>query len=169
MAECYGIGVQSDGSIVTTGYGNVDVERGTTANFLDMVSFRVRSNGTVDPTWAGNGALALDLNAGEDRGRAIMALPDDRIVIAGAGTRTAADKDSMLVLLDKDGLAAEDFNMDGTGVKLYGTFQSTGDEFFSLAQTPGTTGTRIIAAAGYATTVGAGNGNLVIIPVPATP
>lgn len=169
MAECYGVGVQSDGSLVTTGYGNVDVERGTTSNFLDMVSFRVRADGTVDSTWAGNGALALDLNSGEERGRAVMALPDDRIVIAGAGTRTPMDKDSMLVLLDEDGLAAEDFNMDGTGVKLYGSFQSTGDEFFSLAQTPGTTANRVIAAAGYAPTVGGGNGNLVIIPVPATP
>jgi uncharacterized delta-60 repeat protein len=169
MAECYGVGVQSDGSLVTTGYGNVDVERGTTANFLDMVSFRVRADGTADSTWGGNGAIALDLNAGEERGRAVMALPDDRIVIAGAGTRTAADKDSMLVLLDKDGLAAEDFNMDGTGVKLYGTFGSTGDEFHSLAQTPGTIGARVIAAAGYAPTVGGGNGNLVIIPVPASP
>jgi uncharacterized delta-60 repeat protein len=169
MAECYGIGVQSDGSIVTTGYGNVDVERGTTANFLDMVSFRVRADGTVDPAWAGSGGLALDVNSGEDRGRAIMALPDDRIVIAGAGTRTAADKDSMLVLLDEDGLPAEDFNMDGTGIKLYGSFGSTSDEFFSVAQTPGTGANRVIAAAGYAQTVGAGNGNLVIIPVPEAP
>jgi uncharacterized delta-60 repeat protein len=169
MAEAYGIGVQSDGSIVTTGYGNVDVERGTTSSFLDMVSFRVRADGTVDSTWAGSGGLALDVNAGEDRGRAILALPDDRILIAGAGTRTAADKDSMLVLLDEDGLPAEDFNMDGTGLKLYTTFGSTGDEFFSLAQTPGTSTNRIVAAAGYAPTVGGGNGNLVIIPVPATP
>jgi uncharacterized delta-60 repeat protein len=169
MAECYGIGVQADGSIVTTGYGNVDVERGSTANFLDMVSFRVRADGTIDPTWAGSGALALDVNSGEDRGRAILALPDDRIVVAGAGTRTASDKDSMLVLLDKDGLPAEDFNTDGTGIKLYGSFQSTGDEFHSVAQSPGTTGARVIAAAGYAPTIGAGNGNIVIIPIPAAP
>jgi hypothetical protein len=138
-------------------------------SFLDMISVRVRSDGNVDSTWAGSGTIALDVNAGEDRGRAVMALPDDRIVIAGAGTRTAMDKDSMLVLLDKDGLAAEDFNMDGTGVKLFGSFGSTGDEFFSLAQTPGTTGARVIAAGGYAPTVGGGNANLVIIPVPASP
>ena len=43
MAECYGVAVQSDGSIVTTGYGNVNVERGTGSNLLDMVSFRVRA------------------------------------------------------------------------------------------------------------------------------
>lgn len=171
MAECYGVGVQSDGSVVTTGYGNVNVEAGEGSNLLDMVSIRVRPDGNPDPTWAGNGALALDLNASEDRGRAILALPDDRILIAGGGTRTAMDKDSMLVLLDRNGRVAEDFNEDGTGIKLYGSFGSAGDEFFSVAQSPGTTN-RIVAAAGYVPSGGSvanGNGNLVVIPIPAAP
>jgi uncharacterized delta-60 repeat protein len=172
MAECYGVGVQSDGSIVTTGYGNVNVEAGTEANRLDMVSFRVRPNGVQDPTWAGGGSLALDVNAGEDRGRAILALPDDRILVAGGGTRTAMDKDSMLVLLDRNGMVAEDFNMDGTGIKLYGSFASSGDEFFGVAQSPTAATTKIVAAAGYVPSGGMnanGNGNLVIIPIPTGP
>ena len=168
MAECYGVAVQSDGSIVTTGYGNVDVERVGGSNLLDMVSFRVRADGAFDSTWAGNGALALDVNAGEDRGRAIMALPDDRILIAGAGSLSASDKDPMLVLLDKDGQRAEDFATDGSGIKLYSSFGSPGDEFFSLAKTPGVPG-GVVAAAGYAPTGGTvttGNGTLVIVPIP---
>ncbi|HEX6274172.1 MAG TPA: hypothetical protein VFZ53_14085 [Polyangiaceae bacterium] len=166
MAECYGVAVQSDGSIVTTGYGNVDTERGTTSNFLDMVSFRVRANGTVDSTWAGNGGLAYDVNSGEDRGRAIMALADDRILVAGGGSPTATDKDPLLLLLDEDGLVAEDF--DPSGRKLYGAFGSTGDEFYALARTPGSAG--VVAAAGYAPTGGSvtnGNGLLAILPIPA--
>lgn len=164
MAECYGIAVQSDGSVVTTGYGNVDVERGTASNLLDMVSFRVRANGAVDSTWAGNGGLAYDVNAGEDRGRAILALADDRLLVAGAGTLTANDKDPMLLLLDKDGVVAEDFDVSGR--KLYGSFGSPGDEFFSIARTPGPGG--VVAAAGYAPTGGTltnGNGTLVIVPI----
>jgi uncharacterized delta-60 repeat protein len=171
MAECYGVAVQADGSIVTTGYGNVNVEAGTQNTRLDMVSFRVRPDGNEDPIWAGNGSLALDVGAGEDRGRAILALPDDRILIAGGGTRTASDKDSMLVLLERDGTLAADFDMDGSGIKLYGSFGTPGDEFFSVAQSPGTTN-RIVAAAGYAPSGGTnanGNGNLVIIPIPAAP
>ena len=167
FAECYGIAVQSDGSIVTTGYGNPDVERGTANTLLDMVSFRVRANGAVDPTWAGNGGLAYDVNSGEDRGRAILALADDRILVAGAGTLTPADKDAMLLLLDKNGMVAEDF--DPTGRKLYGAFGSINDEFFALAKTPGTAG-GVVAAAGYAATGGTGmitngNGTLVIVPI----
>ncbi len=169
MAEAYGGAIQSNGKVVTTGYGNPDLRRGTANTFLDMISIRVTANGSHDSTWAGSGTIALDLNAGEDRGRAILALPDDRILVAGGGTRTANDKDPMLVLLDKDGFAAEDFNLDATGIKLYGSFGSPGDEFYSVAQSPGTT-SRIVAAAGYAPTGGTvanGNGTLVIIPVPA--
>ena len=55
-----------------------------------------------------------------------------------------------------------------TGRKLYGSFGSTGDEFFSLAKTPGMPG-GFVAAAGYAPTGGTvtnGNGTLVIVPIP---
>jgi uncharacterized delta-60 repeat protein len=167
FAECYGVAIQSDGSMVTTGYGNPDAERGTGSALLDMVSFRVRADGTFDATWAGNGGLAYDVNAGEDRGRAILALSDDRIVVAGAGSLTATDKDPLLLLLDEDGFVAEDF--DPSGRKLYGSFGSLTDEFHSLARTPGTTG-GVIAAAGYAPTGGTltnGNGTLAILPIPA--
>ncbi|HVR21189.1 MAG TPA: hypothetical protein VMS65_15860, partial [Polyangiaceae bacterium] len=166
FAECYGVAIQSDGSIVTTGYGNPDVERGTASTLLDMVSIRVRADGAFDSNWAGNGALAYDVNSGEDRGRAIIALPDDRVLIAGGGSLTPTDKDPMLLLLDEDGIVAEDFDV--TGRKLYGSFGSPGDEFYSLAKTPGTPG-GIVAAAGYAPTGGTltnGNGTLVIVPIP---
>jgi uncharacterized delta-60 repeat protein len=164
MAECYGVGVQSDGSLVTTGYGNVDTERGTTNNFLDMVSFRVRPDGNVDPNWAGSGSIAYDVNSGEDRGRAILALPDDRILIAGAGSSTATNKDPLLLLLEADGTVAADF--DETNHKLYSEFGSLGDEFFSLASSPSGA---FVAAAGYAPSGGTltnGNTTLVIIRAP---
>jgi uncharacterized delta-60 repeat protein len=166
MAEAYGGAVQSDGKVVTTGYGNFDVERGTTSNFLDMVSIRVNANGSPDATWAGSGAIAYDVNAGEDRGRAILALPDDRILIAGAGTLTPNDKDPMLLLLEADGTVVADF--DETGRKLYPDFASPGDEFFSVASSVTSSG-GFIAAAGYApsgATLTNGNTTLVIIQAP---
>jgi uncharacterized delta-60 repeat protein len=169
MAECYGVGVQSDGSLVTTGYGNPNTAN-SGSQFLDMISIRVRPDGRQDTTWAGSGRLSLDINSLEDRGRDILALPDDRILIAGAGTLTTGDKDSMLLLLDKDGMPTEDFVMDGTSRRLYGSFGSPGDEFFAVAQSPGTTGARMVAAAGYApagASLANGNGTLAVIPVPA--
>jgi hypothetical protein len=76
----------------------------------------------------------------------------------------------MLLLLDEDGMPTEDFATDGTSRRLYGSFGSTGDEFFAVAQSPETTGARMVAAAGYAPSGGTltnGNGTLAVIPVPA--
>ncbi len=160
MAEAYGVAVQSDGSFVTTGYGNVDVERAGGAELLDMVSFRVRPDGTPDPSWGLGGAVAYNPGDAQDRGRDVVALDDDRILYAGAATTLGTNKDAMLLLLEKDGAPARNF--DPAVHKAY-DFGGDNEEFFSVAVSPSG---RVLAAAGYATGTGLPNGNGVLAIVP---
>lgn len=159
MAEAYGVAVQSDGSFVTTGYGNPDVERAGGAELLDMVSFRVRPDGSADPTWGVNGALVYDPGGAQDRGRALEALPDDRVMFAGAVTVVGDDKDAMLLLVDQNGRPARNFD---TEVHKAYDFGGNNEEFFALD-----VGTEFVVAAGYAAggTLANGNAVLVILPV----
>ena len=98
FAECYGAARQSDGSYVTTGYGGATaVTTPPTASTLgyqstlmpDLVTFRVR-NGALDLTWGekANGTQAIQSEGKnrattEERGRATVALADDRVVEVG--------------------------------------------------------------------------------------
>jgi uncharacterized delta-60 repeat protein len=160
MAEAYGVAFQSDGSFITTGYGNVDVERAGGAELLDMVSFRVRPDGTPDPSWGVGGAAVYNPGDAQDRGRDVTALPDDRMLYAGAATTLGTNKDAMLLLLDKNGAPAKNF--DPAVHKAY-DFGGDNEEFFSLQVSPSG---KVAAAAGYATGVGLANGNGVLAIVP---
>lgn len=162
MAEAYGAAVQSDGSFVTTGYGNVDLERTGGAELLDMVSFRVNPAGSFDASWGTNGAAVYDPAGGEDRGRAIAVLPDDRVIIAGTATVTAGDKQAMLLLLDENGAPARDFS---AGVHKAYDFGGSNEELRAVAISPSG---GFIAGAGFSS--GKPNGALdsavlVIVPV----
>ncbi|MFT3817276.1 MAG: delta-60 repeat domain-containing protein [Rubrivivax sp.] len=95
-SEAYGIGRQSDGKIVTTGYGGATaVTTPATASTLgyvstlmpDLLTYRIGGAG-LDPAYGNNGALAVQSegkNRGttEDRGRALVVLSDDRTVQVG--------------------------------------------------------------------------------------
>ncbi|HWO10946.1 MAG TPA: hypothetical protein VNN80_15735 [Polyangiaceae bacterium] len=160
MAECYGVALQSDGSMVTTGYGNLDVERTGGSELLDMVSFRVSPDGSPDPTWGVSGAVVYDPAGAEDRGRAVVALADDRILYAGAATVVPGNKDAMLLLVDADGAPAVEF--DPALHKSY-DFGGANEEFFSVKVSPSG---RFVAAAGYAQGTGLPNGNAILAIVP---
>lgn len=105
FAEAYAVGRQSNGRYVTTGYGTSHFD--VPSKNLDMVSSGVLANGP-DPTYGKLGATAIqsetDPSAGlgatpfRDRGRDLVVLPDDRIVIAGVYDDFAA-----IHVLDKDG------------------------------------------------------------------
>lgn len=77
FAEAYGGAVQSDGSIVTTGYGRPDDQ----ALPPDLVSFRFSAT-AMDATYGTAGGVIID-SGDEDRGRDIVVLPDDRLVHVG--------------------------------------------------------------------------------------
>jgi uncharacterized delta-60 repeat protein len=95
VAECYGVAVQKSGRYVTTGYGRATVANGQsslgweTTDGVDMISVALLPEGNaVDTGWGKQGTFVVQsegLNLGntEDRGRDLLALPDDRLVYAG--------------------------------------------------------------------------------------
>jgi hypothetical protein len=96
----------------------------------------------------------------QDRGRDVIALADDRVLFAGAATTLGTNKDAMLLLLDKTGAPAKNF--DPAVHKAY-DFGGDNEEFFSVQVSPSG---RVAAAAGYATGTGLANGNGVLVIVP---
>lgn len=112
FAEAYGVAALSDGSYVTTGYGNSFWN--VTPVSVDIVATRVKADGTgLLPAFGGKrvgddvqfaGAFAVQSEAdgiyatGQDRGRDIVALSDNRTVHAGLYDERAA-----LVVVTADG------------------------------------------------------------------
>jgi uncharacterized delta-60 repeat protein len=161
FAESYGMAVLSNGTVVTTGYGQVDSEAANTN--LDLVSVAVTASGALDPSYGVGGALAHDVNGGEDRGRYALALPGDRILFAGGGTQTAGNKDAMFVLLEKNGSPVSNFGTNGH--QLYG-FDAAAEEFYGAALSKDG---KFIVAAGYTSpptsSLADGNGFIAVLPV----
>jgi hypothetical protein len=93
IAECYAVGIQSNGRHVSTGYG-----RATAAGFgsslgwvttdaVDLVSVGFTADG-IDESYGHSGTLAIqseeaNLGGTEDRGRDLVVLNDDRVVHVG--------------------------------------------------------------------------------------
>jgi uncharacterized delta-60 repeat protein len=100
---------------------------------VDVVSFRFTTDGKRDDSWATGGASVLDLIGGDDRGRSLVALPDDRILILGSGTPMAGNVDAMAVVLQPNG--ALDATFDNDGYKLF-SFGRPEDAFFGAAVSP---------------------------------
>ncbi|WP_437596644.1 delta-60 repeat domain-containing protein [Sorangium sp. So ce590] len=159
MAEAYGAALQSDGKYVTTGYGRAE-ESGP----VDLVSFRVTATGGFDASWGVSGGFLLDVAGDNDRGRNLLALPDDRVVMVGSATPATGNVDAMIAVLDRNG--APDARFSPSGHRLY-SFDRSDDSLFGVAVSPNGAW---IAAAGYRSD---GNGpedddaTLVLLPVPA--
>ncbi|MGK3991772.1 delta-60 repeat domain-containing protein [Sorangium sp. So ce1024] len=158
MAEAYGAARQSDGKYVTTGYGRAE-ESGA----VDLVSFRVTPTGGFDASWGVGGGVVLDVAGDNDRGRNLLVLPDDRVVMVGSATPATGNVDAMIAVYDKNG--APDTSFDASGHRLY-SFERADDAFFGVAVSPDGAW---LAAVGYRSD---GNGpedddaTLVLLPVP---
>lgn len=95
FAECYAVVQQSTGDYVTTGYGGAtDTGVSSTLGYestlaQDVVSFRLGAAAAMtDTSWANAGTQAVQSEGNaqptnEDRGRHLVALPDDRTVHVG--------------------------------------------------------------------------------------
>ncbi len=138
MAEAYAVGYQSTGHYVTTGYGRV-----AASGQVDLVSFRYTSTGQLDTTWGTDGLVELDLVGDNDRGRNMVVLPDDRVMMVGSATPAAQNINAMVLMLQADGQRDTSFSADG--YKLY-DFGRPDEAFFGAAVSPA--GDRV-AAAGY--------------------
>ncbi|RYZ06699.1 MAG: hypothetical protein EOO73_15495 [Myxococcales bacterium] len=158
VAECYAAQRQSSGRYVTTGYGSVV---STNANnpddgisdygwdktqMVDLVSFGFKpatGGAALDMTYGVDGTLAIQseaLNLGntEDRGRDLVVLPDDRVVMAGRlGTSPA------LFVLTADGeldpteggelAGAGGADVSIPGAYLYQPLSGTTSHFYAIA------------------------------------
>jgi uncharacterized delta-60 repeat protein len=153
-AECYSIAKQSTGRYVTTGYGRATGENVlstfvppyATTDAVDLISigFKPSLSGSVLDSTFGNAATlviqseGLNLGGTEDRGRDVLALPDDRLVYAGRyGTSPAiyiATADGELDTTE-GGLGAGAGGGDITpGVYTYAPLATAGAHFFAVAK-----------------------------------
>ena len=175
MAEAYGVALQSTGGYVTTGYG-----RSAAMGTVDMVSFRFGADGKRDATWGGTGSVVFDLTGADDRGRNILALGNDGIVIVGSAKPTATSMDSLVIKLLPTGMRDAAYGTDGA--KLYDFGRATDEPFYGVALSADK---NWVAATGYTAEtggatpvdtdatllllpVGAGGGTEVIKTVPAS-
>jgi hypothetical protein len=146
-AECYAAARQSNGRIVTTGYGYAtgpgmlsSYDGYVTSDAQDLVSFGVLDGG-LDLDWGNLGTLAIQseeagLGETQDRGRDLVVLPDDRVVQAGRfGTSPA------LFVTAADGHL--DTSVGDGGQFLYEPFVDT-SHFYVIAGNA--EGTRVAAA-----------------------
>ncbi|WP_437285277.1 delta-60 repeat domain-containing protein [Sorangium sp. So ce406] len=160
MAEAYGAARQSDGKYVTTGYGRAE-ESGA----VDLVSFRVTATGGFDASWGVGGGIVLDVAGDNDRGRNLLALPDDRVVMVGSAAPATGNVDALIAVYDRNG--APDTRFDPSGHRLY-SFERSDDSLYGVAVSPDGAW---LAAVGYRSD---GDGpedddaTLVLLPVPAS-
>jgi uncharacterized delta-60 repeat protein len=136
MAEAYAVGYQG-GKYVTAGYG-----RPGPSGTVDIVSFRYTETGQLDTTWGSQGIFNLGL-AGDDRGRHMAVLPDNRVFIVGSGTAGSQNIDALALMLTPEG--QRDTSYSAEGYKLF-TFNRADEAFFGAAVSPNR---NYVAAAGY--------------------
>jgi uncharacterized delta-60 repeat protein len=163
-AEAYGAAVQGD-QLVTVGYGPT----AGTGTGTDWVFLRFTGEGVHDLTFGTDGLTYVDVAGYADNGRAVLVLPDQRIMAFGGGrpapaSAPAADAqppaDGMIVQLTKDGALDPSFGSEG--VKLY-DFGGAGDFFWagSLAADGAS-----VAVAGIATGADSSDDDAVLVFLP---
>jgi uncharacterized delta-60 repeat protein len=146
FSEAYDVAIQEGERYVLTGYGNTGAAGGT----VDMVAYRFKANGDLDPTFGTGGVTRYDAGIGqEDRGRDINVTSEGRIVIAGSSSQGAGDLIAAVYLLRPNGQFEKTFG-DGGAMKV--DFGGNADAFFGLSDTASDTRATV---AGYK---GAGGG-----------
>ena len=159
MAEAYGVTAQSNGGYVTVGYG-----REAPSGPVDIVAFRFGADGKRDTAWGTGGSTIIDLKIADERGRNLLTLPNDRILIVGSGTPATGNIDALVSILGADGKPDTTFDTDG--VQLF-SFDRPDEALFGVALSPDkawavATGYRAGAVAGVTEDDDA---TLVILPV----
>lgn len=96
-SESYALGVQSDGKVVSVGYGNT----GAPVN-VNLLVTRLNADGTKDTTFATDGVYSYD-GGRADRARTVVIAPGDKILVVGNTEVAASTADGLLIKLGKDG------------------------------------------------------------------
>ncbi len=143
VTEAYGAKLQGT-SFITAGYG-----RASTGESIDPISLRISATGVRDLTYGTSGVARVDVNGQPDRGRNLVVLPDNRILIVGAGSTSATTTDAMVWMLTANG--QPDTTWGPKGYKLY-DFGGPADHFWGATLSPDG---KTVAVAGIATATGA--------------
>ncbi len=141
MVEAYAVAQQSTGAYVTTGYG-----RTASSGPVDVVNFRYSGDaGTFDVDWGIGGAFVFDQSGADDRGRDLVALPDDRLFVVGSTIASGTNLDAMALILTDGGAVATDHPAVDGGYTAF-SFGRPEEAFFDVALAPSNL---FVAAAGY--------------------
>ena len=84
VCQAYAVALQPDGKIVVVGedYGDVGGRR-----WWKWALFRYRADGSLDPSFGGDGRVFTDVTSGFDFANAVVVRPNGKIVVAGTGHR----------------------------------------------------------------------------------
>jgi len=94
---------------------NKIVVAGTCDDIENFAVLRYNSDGSLDTDFNSTGIVTTSVGNGyEELGLSVVLQPDQKIVVAGAGTRTGMSNDFAVVRYNQDGSLDTDFN--GTGI-----------------------------------------------------
>lgn len=157
VTEAYAIVPQSNGSLVTAGYGREEAN-GTN----DFLSLRFSATGMLDRSYGTNGVALVDIGGFADNCRDLVVLPDDRLVMAGNGRSSASNNEGALVVLTATG--APDRSFGPNGVRTY-DLGGPADAFWDVARAPdGRLG--VVGLRGALTANGNDDAVVLILPAP---
>jgi uncharacterized delta-60 repeat protein len=113
--------IQPDGKIVVAGSISIGVDD------RDFAVYRYLSNGSLDPTFGGDGRVRFDFGVGREEGAAAIAyqLTDGKIVVVGSSAaEDSGDSNFALARLNPNGTLDTTFSGDGKKMTDFG-----GDDF----------------------------------------
>lgn len=159
VTEAYDAVLQGS-SFVTAGYG-----RSSTNESIDWVSLRLTPNGVLDSTWGTAGVARIDFARFNDNARALVALPDNRILMVGGARPTEPNVDGMVAMLTAAG--QPDTSFGPRGLRTY-DFGGASDFFWGVALNPARTHAAVVGTRGVAVSAGAttANDNGVVLLLP---
>lgn len=154
MTEVYA-GILQGTDVVTVGYGkNEETES------LDFLSLRINAEGKLDESYGTAGYVRGDVDGFNDNGRFLAALPDGRVALVGGGRYSSVNVDGMVLVLNEDGSA--DQNFAENGIQLF-DFGGENDFLWGAAVSPA--GDRLVTVGIKSVTNGNDDAALVVIPL----
>jgi uncharacterized delta-60 repeat protein len=156
-AESYGAALQGT-NFVTIGYG-----RSTAMESLDWISMRISATGTWDKTYGTSGLARIDVAMQNDNGRALLVLPDERVLMVGGGRPTATTIDGMVAILSKDG--KPDTTWGTGGYKLFDV-GGPADFFWGVALSPSKDTVAVVGLKGALADGTAGTDDSALLTIP---
>lgn len=108
------VALQADGKIVVAGYTK-------SGKSWDFAVVRYNANGTLDPSFSGDGIQITALSSANDQARSVALQVDGKIVVAGYSRGSGNNNDFALVRYNPDGALDTTFTGDGIQITPIGS------------------------------------------------